>query len=281
MSEPTIADGPNLPPTRVGVAVSQYAPQLDLDANVQQLARAAERAHAAGATLLVAPEYASGFSPKLGAWMLDVAQPLSGAFVSAACDLAARWQLHIVFGMLERNEDATDARPFNSTVAIGPDGNILAKYQKVHLYDAFGSNETRWVAPGPPQQSAAVVDIAGFRVGLQTCYDLRFPEVSRRLVDAGANVLVVPAEWVSGPLKEGHWRTLLTARAIENVSYVVAADHPAPIAVGHSAVIDPFGVVVASLGALAGDTVAWLDSEQLAIAREQNPALSLRKYEVR
>lgn len=280
MSKPTTAADYSTPQSRVGVSVSQYAPGLDPDTNLQLLRRAAQRAHEAGATLLVAPEYASGFSAELGEWMHAVAQPVTGTFVRAASEIAAQLQLHICVGMLEANDDAQDPRPFNATVVIGPDGTILAKYRKVHLYDAFGTNETRWVAPGSPQQSAAVADIAGFRFGVQTCYDIRFPEVSRRLVDAGANVLVVPAEWVSGPLKEYHWQTLLCARAIENVSYVVAADHPAPVAVGHSTIIDPFGVALASVGALAGDTVAWLDREQLTMAREQNPALRLRKYQV-
>jgi predicted amidohydrolase len=85
----------------------------------------------------------------------------------------------------------------------------------MHLYDAFGDKEWDWVRSGdiePPQ----LFDVAGFGVGLQTCYDLRFPEVTRRLVDAGATLVAVPSEWVRGPLKEQRWRTLVAARALEN-----------------------------------------------------------------
>ena len=93
-----------------------------------------------------------------------------------------------------------------------------------------------------------VVDLAGWRLGLMTCYDLRFPELARALVDAGAEVLVVPAAWVAGPRKVDHWRTLVRARAIENTVYVVAAAQPAPRYAGHSMVVDPLGDVLAEAG---------------------------------
>src|SRR5690606_7712975 len=101
--------------------------------------------------------------------------------------------------------------------------------------------ESKWIAPGD-LEAPQLFEVAGLKVGLQTCYDLRFPEVSRTLVDAGADVLAVPSEWVRGPLKEHHWRTLVTARALENTVYVAAADHPAPIGAGNSMVVDPMGV---------------------------------------
>ena len=122
--------------------------------------------------------------------------------------------------------------------------------------------------------------LGGHRVGIQTCYDVRFPEQSRLLVDAGADVLAIPAEWVRGPLKEHHWNTLLTSRAIENTAYAIAADHPAPIGVGYSQVIDPLGVVVAGVSAGEGVAVAALDPGLIARTREANPSLRLRRYRV-
>ena len=112
-----------------------------------------------------------------------------------------------------------------------------ADYRKIHLYDSFGYRESDRLAPGPSSRS--LVDVGGFRVGLMTCYDLRFPELARALVDRGAEVLVVPAAWVAGPRKVDHWRTLLRARAIENTVFVVAAGQPGPRYTGHSMVVGP------------------------------------------
>jgi predicted amidohydrolase len=155
----------------------------------------------------------------------------------------------------------------------------VAGYRKLHLYDAFGYRESDWVEPGP---IAAPETFAweGFTVGIQTCYDVRFPEVTRRLVDAGADLVLVPAEWVRGPLKEEHWRTLVTARAIENTVYVAAADHTPPIGVGASMIVDPMGVALASLGEEPGVVVAEVTRERVASVRRTNPALAVRRFGV-
>jgi predicted amidohydrolase len=120
----------------------------------------------------------------------------------------------------------------------------------------------------------------GFTVGMQTCYDIRFPEVTRRLVDAGADLVLVPAEWVRGPLKENHWRVLVTARAIENTIYVAAADHAPPIGVGNSMVVDPMGVELVTIGEESGIAVAEVTAARVASVRETNPALALRRFGV-
>ena len=120
----------------------------------------------------------------------------------------------------------------------------------------------------------------GIRFGLQTCYDVRFPEVSRRIVDAGADVICMPAEWVRGPLKEAHWRTLTTARALENTAYVVAADHAPPVGAGNSMIVDPMGVELATIGEQEDVALAWLSTERIAAVRRLNPALALRRFAV-
>ena len=125
-------------------------------------------------------------------------------------------------------------------------GAVSTSYRKIHLYDSFGYKESDALRAGP--LAPVVVDVAGFRVGLMTCYDLRFPELARLLVDHGAEVLVVPAAWVAGPRKVEHWRTLVRARAIENTVFVVAAAQPGPRYSGHSMVVDPLGDVLAEAG---------------------------------
>ncbi len=101
-------------------------------------------------------------------------------------------------------------------------------------------------------------EAGGIRFGLQTCYDARFPEVTRRIVDAGADVVCMPAEWVRGPLKEAHWRVLTTARALENTMYVAAADHAPPVGAGNSMIVDPMGVELATIGEATDVAVAWV-----------------------
>ncbi len=113
-----------------------------------------------------------------------------------------------------------------------------------------------------------------------TCYDLRFPEVARSLVDAQADALVVPAEWVRGPLKEHHWTTLLAARAIENTVYVVAADHPTPIGVGHSQIVDPQGVVLAGVGTAPRDRRRGGREGDDRARADHDPSLRVRRYSV-
>jgi predicted amidohydrolase len=133
-----------------------------------------------------------------------------------------------------------DPRPFNTVVALPPDGRLIGSYRKLHLYDAFGFAESELFPPGqhgPP----LVFEASGLARGVMTCYDLRFPEIARALVDARADVLLVPSAWVAGPAKEDHWMTLLRARAIENTTYVVAAGQTGPSYVGHSVVVDPMG----------------------------------------
>ncbi|MBS1699397.1 MAG: carbon-nitrogen hydrolase family protein [Actinobacteria bacterium] len=259
----------------VTVAVCQFAPVADRAANRGRIADLVARVAARGARLIVLPEYASYFVDPFDETLAANAEPLEGAFTARLRELAAEHGAVIVAGLVER---ADAGRIRNAVVAVDATG-ILAVYRKQHLYDAFGQTESRWIEPGT-LGDAATFAVDGLTVGLMTCYDLRFPEVARTLVDAGADVLVVPAEWVRGPLKEQHWTTLLTARAIESTAYVVAADHPAPVGVGHSAVVDPQGVTIAGVGTGEGIALAELDPDAVSRVREVNPVLRLRRYRV-
>ena len=111
-------------------------------------------------------------------------------------------------------------------------------------------------------------------------FELCADAIQRVLADAGVDVFAIPAEWVRGPLKELHWQTLLQARAIENTVFVAAADHPPPLGVGNSAIVDPQGVVRASIGTGTGIAVSDLERAQLERVRRINPVLSLRRYTV-
>jgi len=266
----------------VAIAVAQFAPGDDVDDNLERMSRLAGDAANRGALLVVFPEYSSYFTPTLDAntaasWV-EHAQTLHGPFVRALSELARELGIHLVAGMAERVPEE-QKRVANTLVALDPHGELVAHYRKVHLYDAFGQRESEWIVPGSVEEPQTF-PFAGFTVGLQTCYDIRFPEVTRRLVDAGADLVLVPSEWVRGPLKEAHWRTLLTARAIENTVYLAAADHTPPVGVGNSMVVDPMGVEVAGLGEAAGTAVAWITPARVAEVRRINPALRLRRFRV-
>lgn len=257
------------------VAVCQFAPEADPVANRARVAAFVAEAAGRGARLVVLPEYSGYFVNPFDETLAAHAETLDGAFVAALRASAAEHGVVVVAGMLE---PADGNRVHNTLVAVS-DAGVLAVYRKQHLYDAFGQKESEWIAPGE-LGDAAVFEVDGLRFGLMTCYDLRFPEVARTLADAGVDALVVPAEWVRGPLKEHHWTTLLAARAIENTAYVVAADHPGPVGVGLSQVIDPQGVVVAGVSAGEGIALASIDADVIARTRETNPALALRRYRV-
>lgn len=260
----------------IGIGVAQFAPTADTAANLETIRQLTAVASGRGARLVVFPEYSSYFVDPFDASLAENAQAVDGPFVSALAAIAAEYGVHLVAGLLETADDERRVR--NTVVAVDGSG-LLASYRKLHLYDAFGQRESDWVEPGAVSAPETfVIDDTTF--GLMTCYDLRFPEVARTLVDAGADVFLVPAEWVRGPLKEHHWRTLLHARAIENTVFVAAADHPPPLGVGCSMVVDPQGIELAAVGTATDVAVAHLDPSAVARVRRVNPALRLRRFGV-
>jgi predicted amidohydrolase len=264
-------------PEGVIIAVAQFAPINDHEFNLARITSLAETAHARGARLVVFPEYSSYFVRRLGEEIVAGAQPVDGPFVTGIRALATRLGIHLVVGLVETIDDP--AKFSNTLVAVSPAGDIVATYRKLHLYDAFGAQESAWVQPGQIE-TPQTFRFEGFTVGLQTCYDLRFPEVTRRLVDAGADLVAVPSEWVAGPLKEQHWRTLITARAIENTIYIAAADHTPPVAVGASMIVDPMGVEIATAPETVDVATATISLDRIATTRQVNPALALRRFRV-
>jgi predicted amidohydrolase len=175
--------------------------------------------------------------------------------------------------MFEVSDDPQ--RPFN-TLAVVDDGGLRASYRKIHLYDSFGYKESDRLSAG--ELKPVLVEVGGLSVGLMTCYDLRFPELARDLVARGAELLVAPSAWVAGEGKVHHWRTLVSARAIENTAYVAAVGQPGPRYTGHSLVVGPAGELVAEVG--DGDRVltASVSTEQLERARSENPSLLNRRF---
>lgn len=250
----------------------QTASSYDKAANRALVSEVVADAAASGPDLVVLPEaMMSDFAVE---GVADAAEPLDGEFVATLRKAAVEHGVAIVAGMFERSCDQN--RPYNTLLAVGADGSLLGAYRKIHLYDAFGYKESDQLTAG--NVAPVVVQVAGHAVGLMTCYDLRFPELSRALIDAGAEILAIPAAWVRGPLKEHHWTTLLTARAIENTCYVAAAAQNGKKYCGLSQIIDPQGIPLASAGESDGHATADFSPTRLTTVRTQNPSLQNRRY---
>ncbi|WP_433525116.1 carbon-nitrogen hydrolase family protein [Nocardia pseudovaccinii] len=261
----------------VAVAVVQFAPGTDPSGNLETLRAHVRAASERGAKVVVAPEYSMFAVTRLDERVVAVAEPLTGPFVTGLGEIAREFGVYLVAGTVE--QVAAAGRIRNTLVVLGPDANLVTKYRKVHLYDAFGYVESDVVEAGAIE-APATFTVGAVTFGMQTCFDLRFPEGCRRVAAAGAQVLVLPAQWIPGPAKVDQWTTLLRARAIENTVYVAAADQCAPRGAGASMIIDPTGVVLAELGDEPGVLTAAIDFDHLVAVRTANPSLILRRFSI-
>lgn len=260
------------------LGLAQFGSGTDGERNLSIIRSMAADARRAGAEIVAVPEYAMYEKKMVDASFAEAAEELDGAFVSGIASIAAEYGVTIVAGMVERSSNG-DPRPFNTLIAIDSDGRRLAAYRKIHLFDSYGFQESAFIQPAPTPEPV-VFDAAGTRVGLLACYDLRFPELARALVDAGAEVLLVCSSWVPGAGKVDQWRILAQARAIENTVYTVAVSQTPPISVGHSLAVDPSGRIITELHAEQAVAVVDVHSSVIADARERDPALLRRRYDV-
>ncbi|MEV4284237.1 carbon-nitrogen hydrolase family protein [Nonomuraea bangladeshensis] len=253
------------------IALCQIPVSPDPSTNLKRAREALSRAE--GADLAIFPE---ATLTRYGRRITDLAEPLDGPFVSGLAEAAREHGLAVIAGTFEPG----DGRVRNTAVALDAQGELRAAYRKIHLFDSFGAKESDLVEPGA---EPAVVELAGLRIGLITCYDVRFPELGRALVDRGAELFAVIAAWGSGPLKEDHWTTLVRARALENTMWTAAVGQaPNPgessdgYGVGRSMLVDPLGVVRADLGTAPGVQVVEIDRAYVEAARATLPCLQHR-----
>lgn len=254
------------------VAMGQFAVRPVWEENAALCVDLIQRASAGQADLLVLPEGILARDITDPDLVRRSAQPIDGPFLAQL--LAATKGLAMTV-MLTIHLPAAGGKIWNTQLALR-DGEVIAQYRKLHLYDAFSMKESTNVLPGteiPP-----VLDIAGLKVGMMTCYDLRFPELARRLALDGANVLAVPSAWVKGPMKEMHWQVLSQARALDNTCYVVAVGECGPRNIGASMVVDPLGVITARAAEQDALVFADLDPARIAHARESLPVLQNRRF---
>lgn len=242
------------------------SPGENLQAARRWIGQAAEQ----GMDLIVFPEMFMAL-PKDGASPAEVAQPRDGWFVTGLSALAAEHSIAVICGCWESVK--TDPhRAANVAIALGPDGSLLARYHKIHLFDALNVCESKIMTCGdnPPP----VFTLNNFQLGLAICYDLRFPELFRNLARRGAEAVIVPAAWYAGPLKEAHWLTLLRARAVENTLYTCGANLCGAPFSACSAIFDPFGVALAGSGEEETLVCAMLTRKRIREVRAKLPTLN-------
>jgi len=261
----------------VRVAAVQLNSNGDKARNLAAAERLARAAAAEGAELVALPEkwnlLASGEEMAAGA------EPLDGPSLSAARSWARELGIHQLAGSIaERGGE----KAFNTSVLIGPDGDDLATYRKIHMFDVEAGGvayrESEHEQPGGEIVSASVDDL---ELGLTVCYDLRFPEQYRILAVMGARVIAVPSAFTAATGRD-HWHVLLRARAIENQVFVIAPNQfgeaaPHYSSYGHSAIVDPWGVELAVAPDEECFIVAELDLAGQERTREELPSLANRR----
>lgn len=264
-------------------AVLQLNSGADAAANWSAAAGLVRRAAGYGARLVATPENTNFLG--LHADKVRRAEPLEGPTCRRFAALAAECRVHLLLGSFnERSPDPE--RCFNTSVLFGPDGARLGVYRKVHLFDvalangyAFAESDT--VRAG---DAAVAVETPLACLGLSICYDLRFPELYRVLVDRGAQVLCVPSAFTLATGRD-HWEPLLRARAIENQCYLLAPaqwgrhdDQGLRESYGHAAIVDPWGQVLATAADGPGLALAEIDLARVAAARTRVPSLTHRRF---
>jgi predicted amidohydrolase len=265
------------------VAVVQMNSQADVPKNLDRVAELVTRCAELGAELVALPENfafmgESDDDKRAIAEELPGEGPIAKALAATARDVGV---FLLAGGMPEKSGDA--ARPFNTSVLFAPNGAILTRYRKIHLFDVdlpdgTSLRESNACLPG---EETSVAEVRGRKLGMTICYDVRFPELYRRLVAAGVVIVTVPAAFTLTTGRD-HWMPLLRARAIENQVFVLApaqtGKHPrGRQTYGKSAIIDPWGDVIAQCGEGEGIAVASLDFAYQERVRASLPALEHRK----
>ncbi len=270
---------------RIKAAVVQVCATEDVQANLNRAEELIRAAAADGATWVSVPENV-GFL-KTGEDR-DPGEPLqSSVIVNRLRGVAADLGIALLIGSFHEATGLGDGRAYNTSLLVDATGEIAAKYRKIHLFDIdlAGSpvsfRESDDIKPG---EAAVLAQLGDTRIGLTVCYDLRFPELYRELLSAGAEVLTCPAAFTN-TTGHAHWEVLLRARAIENQCYVVAPNQwgrhgGRRHSYGHSMIIDPWGTVVARVSDGEGWASAWLEPDLVASVRRNLPCQQHRRIGV-
>jgi deaminated glutathione amidase len=260
-------------------AVVQMNSSSDTASNLERAERLVRAAAADGAELVCLPEKWALLGP--GEVIAGGAEPLDGPIVSAAAGWARELGIHLCAGSVPE-APGDGGKPYNTSVLIGPDGEVAATYRKLHMFDVeVEGTKYRESEHERAGEGLATATAGELQVGLTVCYDLRFPELFRILALRGATAFTIPSAFtaVTG---RAHWETLLRARAIENSSFVIAAGQvgkaePQYESWGHSMIVDPWGRILGEVTDREGHACADLDLAELGRIRETLPSLANRR----
>jgi predicted amidohydrolase len=262
-------------------AAVQLNSQDNKERNLEVAERLVRDAARDGAELIALPEKWNllGSSEAL----LDGAEPLEGPSLSAARGWARELGVHLLAGSIAERVEGQE-RLFNTSVLIGPQGDDLAAYRKIHMFDVeVGGVTYRESEHEQGGEEIVTASLGDLELGLTVCYDLRFPELYRILAVRGARVITVPSAFTA-PTGRAHWEVLLRARAIENQAFVIAPNQigeapPHYDSYGHSAIVDPWGAVLAIAPDEQCFVAADLDLAEQDRVREKLPSLANRRPE--
>lgn len=260
--------------TTLRISLAQVTSGTDPSENLKIIDTHAKAAKEAGSSIVVFPE---AMMHCFGGPIRGIAEPVDGPWADAVRDAAKSIGITIVAGMFT---PADEGRVANTLLVTGP--GVEASYDKIHLFDAFGFAESDTVAPGT---DPLTVDVDGVTVGFATCYDIRFPALFQKLGDLGAQLIVVPASWGSGPGKVEQWSLLARARALDSTAFVAACDQAepadaqgtAPLGVGHSVVSSPTGEILGELDATPGLLTVDIETGLVDAVRQKLPVLANRR----
>lgn len=266
------------------VAVIQLQGNRGLEGNLAVAGEWLARARAAGAKLAVLPENFAYFGLRSLAESAAGEREPSGTARRFLADRARRHRLWIIGGTIPIADSG--GKPYAASLLVSPQGETIARYNKIHLFDVDVAETGRRYRESDDYQAGAEVVVANTPlgcIGLSVCYDLRFPELYRRQSAQGAQILTAPSAFTAAT-GEAHWQLLLQARAVENLCFMLAANmadraHPKNPTWGGSAIIDPWGRVLASLEDEEGMGIADLDLEALARIRRDMPCLDHRRID--
>ena len=255
---------------------------MEIERNLDTLDTLCRRSAKYGAQLIATPENTPFLGPQFH--KVELAQPLDGETGARLSALAKDCNAHLLIGSLAEKRILPDGsvdtqKCYNTSVLYGPDGTLLARYRKIHLFDVdipggLSIKESDTICPG---DTPVLADTELGKIGMSICYDLRFPELFRKLTDNGADMLAIPSAFTLTTGKD-HWHTLLRTRAIENQCWVLApaqwGTHDAAgtrKSYGHTMIIDPWGTIVAEKGDGEGICLAEIDIEYNKEVRQSIP----------
>lgn len=215
-----------------------------------------------------------------GRELAEGAESVEGEAITAARGWASEFGIHLLAGSF--TERSAEGLPTNTSILVSPEGKVAAEYRKIHMFDVeAGGVQYRESDHEQAGNELVVAEAGEFRLGMTVCYDLRFPELFRALLDRGATAYTVPSAFTAATGKD-HWQTLLRARAIENQAFILAANQvgqadPSYDSWGHSMIVGPWGEILAEVEAGEGFACAELDLDDQAEVRRRLPVVDHRR----